>query len=289
MAGPPIFVNGEPIQEAEIRAEVAALRKDLDSRGFELSLGQRLQLRDRAVARLIERRLIFEECRRLGISPSLSEIEEAASALDPNSAGATRDGVTGCRAGADLTEATREATQRLTFERMIAHWCRNLRPPKSTEVRDYYRAHPDQFRRPETVRASHLVRHTEGRDLKDILTEMENTRQRLLAGEDFAALAATCSDCSENGGDLGFFARGVMVQEFDDVVFAAPLHEVTPVFETRFGVHVAVVHERRPEGVMDVTEVGGNIAEALHRGKQDREVGRQLEALRRRAVVQLGK
>ena len=38
---------------------------------------------------------------------------------------------------------------------------------------------------------------------------------------------------------------------------------------------------------MELTEVGGNIAEALHRVKQDREVGRQLEALRRKAVIQV--
>ena len=188
------------------------------------------------------------------------------------------DGVSGCRAGTDPAEVMRVAGRRLTLERVVEHWCRNVKPPKSTEVRDYYRGHQDQFWRPETVHVSHLVRN-------ELRQEMESTRQRLLAGEDFAALAATCSDCPENAGDLGFFARGVMVEEFDDVVFAAPVNEITPVFETRFGLHVAIVHERRPESLMELTEVGGHIAETLYREKQDREVGRQLDVLRRKAVI----
>ena len=280
MPEPALIVNGVPIPEAEIRAELAAIRKDLETRGIELPLEQRMALRERAVARLIERVLVAQECRRLGLAPDAREIEEAATALVPRA-----DGVAGCRAGTDLPEVTREAAWRLTLKCIITHWCRHLNPPKSTEVRDYYRAHLEQFRRPETVHAAHLVRNKEGRDAGDIRAEMEAVRQRLLAGEELAALAATCSDCPENGGDLGFFSRDAMVEEFNEVVFAAPPGEVTPVFETRFGLHIALVYERRPAGVMDLNEVGGHIAEALYRGKQDQEVGRQLEALRRKVVL----
>ncbi len=277
-----ILVNGEEIGEAEIRAQAAAIRQELESRGPELGLEQRMRLRNLAVSQLTERLLLHQECRRLKLLPTEAEIAELATTLAPRV-----DGVVGCRAGTDATVVSREAERRLMLDRIIAHWSRNLRPPKSTEVRDFYRSHPEQFYRPETVHASHLVRNFEGRDRASVLQEMESVRHRLLEGQDFAVLAATCSDCPENSGDLGFFARGVMVEEFDDVVFAAPLHEVTPVFETRFGAHVAVVHEHLPEGLMELNEVGGRIAEALYRGKQDQEVGRQLEALRRKAVVQV--
>ncbi len=282
MAASRVIVNGEAVPDEEIRAEAALLRKDLESRGVEATLEQRIELRERATEALIERYLVFQECRRLGLSPSAQQIEEAARALAPR-----MDGVAGCRAGTDLTEFLREATRRLIFERMIAHWRRAVRPPKSTEVRDYYKRNREQFRRPETVHAAHLVRHREGRDSEEAQAEMNAVRQRLLAGEEFAVLAATCSDCPENDGDLGFFARGIMVEEFERVVFAAPLHEATPVFETRFGWHVAMVHDRRPEGIMDLDEAAGPITEALYRNKQDREVGRQLDALRRKADVRV--
>jgi PPIC-type PPIASE domain/SurA N-terminal domain len=280
MSSGSVVVNGQTIHEPEIRHEVAALRHDLETRGIGLSLEQRMELRESAIARLIERVLISQECRRLKLTPSQSEIEENAAAMVPRAAG-----IAGCRADVDTAEVTRESERRLTADRIIAHWCRHLNPPKSTEVRDYYRRNQEQFRRPESINALHLVRNSEGRNMDGLKEEMEALRERLLAGEDFATLAATCSDCPENGGDLGFFGRGVMVEEFDAVVFAAPLHEITPVFETRFGVHIAVVHERRAEGIAELTEVGGHIAEGLHRTKQDQEVGRRLELLRRKAVV----
>jgi len=77
------------------------------------------------------------------------------------------------------------------------------------------------------------------------------------------------------------------VEEFERVVFAAPLHEATPVFETRFGWHVALVHDRRPEGIMELDNAAGPITEALYRNKQDQEVGRQVDALRRKADVRV--
>ena len=180
------------------------------------------------------------------------------------------DGATGCRAGTDLAVIEREASWRLGSSRIVAHWCRNVPPPRSSEVRDYYRDHRDELWTPETIRASHIVKHFENGDADELRAAMAQVRERLLAGEDFGAIAAAFSDCPENGGDLGFFARGVMVPEFDAAVFDAPLHQLTPVFETQFGLHVAIVHERRAEGVPEFPAVAAEIAATLHRVKQDR-------------------
>jgi parvulin-like peptidyl-prolyl isomerase len=65
------------------------------------------------------------------------------------------------------------------------------------------------------------------------------------------------------------------------------LQQLSPVFETGFGYHVAIVHERRPEGLVRLNEVSASIEAALHRGKQDREVGRRLEALQKNAKTEV--
>lgn len=284
MSGTALLVNGEPITDEEIRAETAVLRQAVEQRGVELGFEQRMALRERAAATLVDRRLIYQEARRLKLAPTPEEINALGDTLVPRS-----DGVAGCRAGTDMQEVRREAERRLTYERMIAHWSRNIAPPKSTEVRDYYRSHAEQFRRPETIRVAHIARHIEGREPAEVRAEVEKARERLLAGEDWATITAECSDCPENSGDLGFIARGIMVEEFDKVVFEAPVNELTPVFETQFGFHVAIVRERRTAGIADLTEAGGHIADGLYRLKQDREVGRQLEILRRKARVEPGR
>jgi len=65
-------------------------------------------------------------------------------------------------------------------------------------------------------------------------------------GADFADLARTHSQCpsSSRGGDLGEFAPGQMVREFDEVVFSAPVGEVQGPVKTQFGYHLVEVTNR---------------------------------------------
>lgn len=75
----------------------------------------------------------------------------------------------------------------------------------------------------------------------------EQLRAQVAGGADFAALARRYSadPSKEQGGDLGFFGRGRMVQPFEDAAFAAQPGQVTPVVESPFGYHVIRVEERR--------------------------------------------
>lgn len=77
--------------------------------------------------------------------------------------------------------------------------------------------------------------------------KLEGIRERIVKGEDFAALAKEFSDCPSGaraGGDLGEFGRGMMVKEFEDVAFSLPVGEVSPVFKTPFGWHIVKVTKR---------------------------------------------
>ena len=65
-------------------------------------------------------------------------------------------------------------------------------------------------------------------------------------GLDFAEAARQHSTCpsGRNGGDLGEFGRGMMVPEFDAVVFSAPINEVQGPVKTQFGYHLLEVTSR---------------------------------------------
>ena len=80
----------------------------------------------------------------------------------------------------------------------------------------------------------------------------EELRQRVLDGESFRALAILYSEdpgSSKNGGDLGFFARGMMVPEFDAVAFQLKEDSISEVFETSYGFHFMEMLERRGEQI----------------------------------------
>ena len=76
----------------------------------------------------------------------------------------------------------------------------------------------------------------------------EELLRRVRAGEDFAKLAGEYSQdrgSKSQGGDLGWFGRGVMIKPFEDAAFALKAGEVSGVVETVFGYHIIKVEERR--------------------------------------------
>jgi hypothetical protein len=89
--------------------------------------------------------------------------------------------------------------------------------------------------------------------------EAEALRRRAAGGEDFARLASEFSQepgSAVNGGDLGYFSRGRMVQAFEDAVFRLQPGQVSPVTETPFGYHVIRMEDRRavPLAETDIPE-----------------------------------
>jgi peptidyl-prolyl cis-trans isomerase D len=145
--------------------------------------------------------------------------------------------------------------------------------PSEEELRRYFEEHGDEFAQQERVRARHiLLRVDDQRSQEAAEGEMAALRRRREAGEDFAVLAAEVSEdpgSKARGGDLGFFARGRMVKEFEDAAFAAAPGQLVGPLRTPFGVHLLEVLERRPAGAPDFEEVRAVIENRL-RGERAR-------------------
>ena len=76
--------------------------------------------------------------------------------------------------------------------------------------------------------------------------QCNDLKQQIQDGADFAELAKAHSSCPSGaqGGDLGEFGRGMMVKEFDEVVFSADVGTVQGPVKTQFGYHLLEVTQR---------------------------------------------
>lgn len=71
-------------------------------------------------------------------------------------------------------------------------------------------------------------------------------KDKIAGGEDFGEIAKEHSICpsGKEGGGLGVFSKGVMIKDFDNVVFSAELNKVHGPVKTQFGYHLIEITSR---------------------------------------------
>lgn len=137
--------------------------------------------------------------------------------------------------------------------------------------------------------ASHiLIRANELTSAEKAEERLQQLRQRIAKGEDFAELARAHSDdtgSAIDGGSLGWTSPGVMVPEFEEKMNALAIGEMSDVFESRFGWHLIKVYDRREQNMAD--EFKRNKArEQIRQRKIDEELESWLRAMRDEAYVE---
>jgi peptidyl-prolyl cis-trans isomerase C len=91
-----------------------------------------------------------------------------------------------------------------------------------------------------TICAEHILVRTED-EAKQILQDIKSGK---ISFEDAAKKNSQCPS-GENGGNLGYFGRGAMVKEFEDVAFVTGKNEISEPVKTRFGWHLIKVIDRK--------------------------------------------
>lgn len=117
------------------------------------------------------------------------------------------------------------------------------------EIKEYYNSHKEDFQDDEKCRlkcALFSIETTE-QDTQRIFQEAQTLIERIESGEDFAELARLYSEdpTAENGGDLGYFSEGDMIESFEKAVFSAKKGEVVGPVETDYGFHIIKVFDKK--------------------------------------------
>jgi parvulin-like peptidyl-prolyl isomerase len=234
-----IIINGEKIASEVFDQEMRRLQM------AEPGLNEK-KASDRAVEQLTSRTLLRQEAER-----RFTEISEAEIGEEYNKLLAQHGGAKAFFQRYKLTPKDEPAVKldlgrQIRVERLLDEITSTVDKPSSEEIQSTYDENKEAYASDEMVKASHVVKSPEGQDPESTYSEMVAIRKKLQSGADFAQIADEHSGCNDRGGDLGFFGRGKMVEEFETVVFSMEPGEISPVFRTQFGYHVVKVFERRP-------------------------------------------
>lgn len=132
-------------------------------------------------------------------------------------------------------------------------------------INAYFAEHQGEFGQPEERKASHILISVPPDAPDDVKQAARDRAEGILEQvrqnpEKFAEITKENSDdpgSAAQGGDLGFFGRGVMVKSFEDKIFSMQLDEISDIVETDFGFHViklTAIKEGKNPGLEEVRE-----------------------------------
>ena len=255
------IVNGEPISEKEL---------------FEAMY---IQGGREILEQLVTRKLILDEAENLDISVSEAELEEEIEAVVEENFQGSEEQLTMALEQYGLSlEAFREDARLNLLARKIIEEQTDF---SEEEARDFFEDNRYLFDQPEEVEARHILLESE--------KEAEEVAELLEQGGDFVELAAEYStDASnkEQGGNLGFFERGAMVEEFEKAAFSLDVGDVSEPVATDFGYHIIEVLDYREEVTVAFEEVEGQVMEAMLDQQIPVAVNELIQSLRENADIE---
>jgi len=268
------------VDDEMVREEARMMRPQyMESVGPMDPIEAEMQLREWARENVIER-MLLKSAALADPEPVPAEvIEQAIQSAESKDGAALHDG-----------KAREQIEVQYRIERLLGHVQSKVPAPKPKEIAEFYKRNREMFIAPELVHAAHIVKNVdEQNDEASARVGIEAALAELRDGVRFDEVANRHSDCAGNGGDLGWFPKGQMVDEFDAVVFKLPVGSQSEIFRSPFGFHIAKVLERRPAGLQPLKEAETQIANALAAEKRQKAVEDYLDALRAKAQIRQGK
>ena len=287
------IVNGQPIALSDVKdrvsIELARLAEKVPP-GPERDKQQQ-ELLHRALDQLVDDKLIEADSAAYQVDVTEEDVNRSVEAL------AKQNGMT----SAQFKEAieaqkinfaqVREGLKRQALRFRLLQ--QRVKPRKITdeEIQAAYAAmaaSPEQ-----EIRARHLyLRIPPGARAKQLAaaqTKADKALARVKAGEEFAVVARELSDgpTAHEGGDLGYFKRGMLLPELERAAIALPPGQTSGLIKTTSGFHLVKVEDKRSLPSKPLAEVKDQLYRQLADEANLKEQDRFLAQLRKSAQVDL--
>jgi peptidyl-prolyl cis-trans isomerase C len=281
-------VNGEDVTKTDFEKFINQMEA---SAGQPVPPDRRNEIYRNALNRLVDMKLLSQEVKARGLHGD----EQAVAGEIQSIRGRfpTQEEFNKALAAQGLTEEKLKAEMltQTSITKMMEAETATATAVSDADVKDFYDKNPDRFKRPEQVRASHILFKTEGDDAakKKARASAESVLKQAKSGKDFAALAKQHSSdgSAPQGGDLGFFVKEQMVPEFSNAAFAMQPGQISDIVESQFGYHIIKVTERKAPETIALDEVAPQVKQYLTQQRQQQRGEAFVKQLRDKAKIEV--
>jgi len=270
-------VDGRAVSRQELERELA---QEIDLGGNTPSSLSSEALKRSVLESMLERFLLLRAARDANVSVSTEEVDRELLRLRADYPG-DRFNEALAQGRLSLADLREKTTALLTIQKLFRDQVYPRVAVTEEEIRVYYEGQSGDFQQPEEVRAAQIVVKT--------APEARMIEQQLRAGKDFGEMARkySLSPDAKAGGDLGFFARGQMPRQFDEVAFRLKVNQVSSVVSTNYGFHIFKLLAKRPARKKPLSEVKGQIEQKLVGEKREHAQAEYVKMLRDKAVIKV--
>lgn len=289
------IINDEIITLSELNSSLEIYMKRVE-KSSEVTDREKMKehLRKLMLNNLIDQKLIVQGAQKLGIAAtdkdvdmtlkeilSRKKITMEAMAEDIASQGGT------------IEDYREEIKQHLTKRNLIGKEIRKKVTVTQEEIGNYYREHRSEYEGKEAVRIRQILitvpKDCDAETKEKKRSSAQETLKRLRNGEPFSLLAAKVSQgpAAQEGGDLGYIEKGLILPEVDTVAFSLKKGEISDIIETSVGFHIIQVVDKRGAGIKPPESVREEIIEKLGSKKIEEKFQEWLEEQRNKSLIEI--
>jgi peptidyl-prolyl cis-trans isomerase SurA len=248
-------------------------------------------LRKELLSRLIEEALIQQRIRTLKLQVGDDEVESAIVDVQTQNQLTREQLVQALQAqGLSFEQYRENLRQQILRYRLINQEVRSRVDVSEREVRDYFRAHLEEYRLPPTVALSTIsfpVPEQAGAvEREAIRAAAREALSRLRQGEPLGQVALSYRDrFGGTGGSMGTFAEGELTPEFAKAIAGVAAGGLGTLAETERAIVIIQVDERTPAGLRQFEELRPEITQTLMDQKTEGRVKEWTQTLKQKAFI----
>lgn len=288
-------VDGEEILFKDLQARLQAVLSSVPPNVPPAAIEQQIpRILSDSLNGMIVERLIKQEIEAEGISVSEKDVDEHIAEIEKQIPAEQELEELLAAQNVEMDDFRAQLKEELAVRKLIDKHVSVTEDISEEQIEKFYEENKEQFSKPETVKASHiLIGFEEDDDADDKqakLKKIKEIRAKIVADElEFADAAKDNSTCpsSQQGGSLGEFGRGQMVPAFEEVAFSQEIGELSETVETDFGYHLIMVEERSDAETVPLEEVSENIKNHLIQRERQQSAETYISSLREDADVEV--